>query len=89
MKSYLMPQFLTLYRALPEHVRTQARRAYALFQENPQHPSLRFRQVHPSRPIFSARVGMDYRAICIRRGEDLYWFWIGSHSAYDHLLNQL
>ena len=56
MNSFLTPQFLTLYRVLPEHVRQQARQAYALFQQDPHHPSLRFRQVHPVRPIYSARV---------------------------------
>jgi len=28
-----MPQFWVLYGALPEHVRQQARQAYALFQQ--------------------------------------------------------
>ena len=57
MNSFLLPEFLVLYRALPESVRQQARQAYSLFQQDPHHPSLRFQQVHPTRPIFSARVG--------------------------------
>ena len=57
MNSFLLPQFFVCYRALPEQVRQQARQAYPLFQQDPQHLSLRFRQVHPTRPIFSARVG--------------------------------
>ncbi len=89
MNSFLMPQFLALYRALPEHVRHQARQAYALFQQDAHHPSLRFRRVHPSRPIFSARVGIDYRVVGIRDGNDIFWFWIGSHAEYDHLLRHL
>ncbi len=89
MNSFLTSQFLTLYRKLPANVREQARAAYALFRQDPHHPSLRFRRVHPTRPIFSARVGMDYRAVGIRRGTDSFWFWIGSHSDYDALLRQL
>ena len=89
MNSLLTPQFLTLYRALPEHVRQQARHAYALFQQDPHHPSLRYRRVHPTRPIVSARVGMNYRAVGIQDGNNIFWFWIGSHAEYDHLLNQL
>jgi hypothetical protein len=85
--SFLTSQFLTLYRALPASVREQARAAYALFRQEPHHPSLRFRRVHPTRPIFSARVGLDYRAVGIRRENDI--FWIGSHTDYDHLLRQL
>jgi len=34
MNSFLMPQFLVLYRALPDYVRRQARQAYALFPAN-------------------------------------------------------
>ena len=55
MNPFLMPQFLALYRALPEHVRQQARQAYALFQQDPHHPSLRFRQVHPARDLLGSR----------------------------------
>lgn len=89
MNSFLLPEFLVLYRALPEQVHQQARQAYALFRQDPYHPSLRFRQVHPIRPIFSARVGLHYRAVGVREGNDIFWFWIGSHAEYDRLLNQL
>ncbi len=89
MNSFLLPEFLALYRALPEQVRQQARQAYALFRQDPHHPSLRFRQVHPVRPIFSARVGLHYRAVGVREDNDIFWFWVGSHAEYDRLLNQL
>jgi len=89
MNSFLLPEFLALYRALPESVRQQARQAYSLFQQNPHHPGLRFRQVHPTRPIFSARVGLHHRTVGLRQGNDISWFWIGSHAEYDHLLSQL
>ena len=61
-----------LYRGLPEAVRQQARQAYRLFQQDPHHPSLRFRQVHPNRPIFSAHVGLHYRAVGVREGNDIW-----------------
>lgn len=67
--------------------RSSARRAaYGLFRENPYHPSLRFRQVHPTRPIYSARISLGYRALGTRDGDDIVWFWIGSHADYDLLL---
>lgn len=88
MNSFLLPEFLVLYRDLPASVRQQARQAYSLFQQDPHHPGLRFRQVHPTRPIFSARVGLHYRAVGIRQGSDISWFWIGSHAEYDRLLAQ-
>ena len=63
--------------------------AYQLLRNDPAHPSLRFKPVHPSKPIFSARVGRDYRAIAVREGERVIWFWIGSHAEYDQLLKRL
>jgi hypothetical protein len=89
MNSFLTEEFFVHYRILPDAVRQQARQAYAIFRENPHHPSLRFRRVHPTRPVFSARVGIDYRVVGIREGDDSFWFWIGSHAEYDRLLKQL
>jgi len=70
-------------------VQDQARLAYRLFRDNPEHPSLRFKPVHPKRPIYSARVGLGYRALAVRDGDAVIWFWIGSHADYDHLLKRL
>ena len=67
----------------------QARLAYRLFRDNPEHPSLRFKPVHPKRLIYSARVGLGYRALAVRDGDAVIWFWIGSHADYDHLLKRL
>ncbi|MFO0889138.1 MAG: hypothetical protein U0790_08355 [Isosphaeraceae bacterium] len=89
MNSFLLPELFEYHRALPESVRQQARQPYALFQQDPNHPGLGFRQVHPTRPIFSARVGLQYRAFGVREGGDLFRFWIGTHAEYDRLLSQL
>ncbi len=77
------------FAGLPLHVQERARKAYRQFQDDPSHPSLRFRQVHPTQPIYSARVGLGYRALAVRDGEVLIWFWIGTHAHYDTLLTQL
>jgi hypothetical protein len=82
-------QFWQAYRTLPSEVQSQARRAYARWRANPSHPSLRFRQVHATRPIYSARVGLGYRALGVRDGEAMIWFWIGPHAEYDRLLTRL
>lgn len=60
-----------------------------MFSEDPSHPGLNFKQVHTSRPIFSARVSLGYRALSVREGDSLIWFWIGSHADYDKLLSRL
>jgi len=59
------------------------------FEEDPQHPGLRFKKVHPSRPIYSARVTLSHRALAIRSSDDWIWFWIGSHADYEDLLIRL
>jgi hypothetical protein len=34
------------------------------------------------------RVGLNYRAVGVRDGQDVIWFWIGSHAEYDKLIQQ-
>jgi len=51
------------FAGLPIAVQEQARRAYRQFHQNPQHPGLRFRQVHLNSQVFSARMGIHYRAV--------------------------
>jgi len=70
-------------------VQERARAAYRLFQQEPSHPSLRFKVVHSSRPIYSVRIGLGYRALGVRDGDEIVWFWIGSHADYDRLLRVL
>ena len=53
---------------------------------NPHHPSLRFEQVHSEKPIYSVRVGLGCRALDARDGDQMIWFWIGSHAEYDRLI---
>jgi hypothetical protein len=86
MKSRTTRHFWRLYKALPETVQLQARAAYVLFRDNPRHPSLHFKLVNSPKSLYSARVGLGYRTIGRIVGEDIIWFWIGSHSEYDQIL---
>ena len=56
-------QFRKLLRELPPQVQKQAREAYLLWLRNPAHASLRFKQIHATEPIFSARISLGYRAV--------------------------
>ena len=56
---------------------------FALFSKNPSHPSLRFKQVGP---FWSVRVSHSYRALAVKNGDELTWFWIGTHADYDKFL---
>ena len=89
MNSHITEKFRKAFAELPADVQKQARQAYRLFIENPHHPSLRFKSIHPSRPIYSVRIGMNYRAVGIRNQGDIIWSWIGSHTEYDKLIRQL
>ena len=89
MTSHTTERFRKTFAELPAEIRRQAREAYRRFRQDPAHPGLRFKQVHPIRPIYSVRIGQDYRALGIREGEEVVWFWIGSHAEYDRLVARL
>ena len=72
--------------SLPAKVRRQARRAYRRFLSDPFHPSLQFKRLGTARPVWSARISIDYRALGVRDGDVIVWFWIGSHADYDDLI---
>lgn len=59
-----------------------------LFRDDPNHPSLRFKPVHSTQPIFSVRISRGYRAVGVRSSDEIVWFWIGTHAAYERLLQQ-
>jgi hypothetical protein len=89
-KSHTTSAFRRLFRSLPAEIRDQARTAYQLFAADPHHPGLHFKRVHEKEPVFSARVGRNYRVVGLREEADLIvWFWIGPHEKYETLLANL
>jgi hypothetical protein len=70
-------------------VKAQPREAYARFTRDPCCPSLHFKRIHSSRPIFSVRVGIHDRAVGVVEGEQILWLWIGSHAEYDDLVKRI
>lgn len=90
MKSELTLEFLKRFRNLPERVKQTARKNYSLWKENPSHPSVEFKKLNASIPVYSVRAGIGWRAVGIMKDSDtIVWFWIGSHSEYDKLLKNL
>lgn len=83
-RSLALPRFWKLYDRLPVEIQAQADKQFALFSKDPSHPSLRFKQVGP---FWSVRVSYSYRALAVKNGEELTWFWIGTHAEYDKLLS--
>ncbi|HZP77461.1 MAG TPA: hypothetical protein VFB45_15060 [Pseudolabrys sp.] len=83
MTHFASPAFWEAYAKLPDNVRTLADKNYELLKQNPYHPSLHFKKIGR---FWSVRVGLRYRALAVETGDDLLWFWIGTHADYDALL---
>lgn len=86
MRSITTAEFRELLEAAPGAIQTKARSAYRLWTDNPAHPSLRFKKVHATLPIYSVRIDLDWRAVGVVQGDAMVWFWIGSHADYERLL---
>ncbi len=89
MVSRTTKKFWKAYEQLDKTIQKQARASYYLFRDNPQHPSLNFKNVHDKLPIYSARVNLNHRAVGILKDNEIIWFWIGPHDAYEKLLLKL
>lgn len=77
------PRFWDRLDELPQSVQDLARKNFRLLKENPSHPSLQFKRVGR---FWSARVGLNYRALAVEDGPDFIWVWIGDHDEYDRLV---
>ncbi len=84
-RSFAVPSFWACYKELPSHIRALADKQFRLFRKNPDHPSLGFDR---KGEVCTAEIGRSYRALARQKGNDLYWFWIGSHEAYNRLLSR-
>ena len=78
-------RFWTLFARLPEAVQSVARQNFELLKQNPSHPSLHFKKVGK---LWSARAGINHRALAVEDGADLIWVWIGPHDEYKRLIKQ-
>ena len=86
MKSRTTKDFRDCLQRLPQQVRQQAKDAFNLFRHDNSHPSLRFKRVHQTQPIYSVRISINYRVVGVVDGDEILWFWAGSHADYDKLL---
>lgn len=81
--------FWVAYAALPEDIRRRADKQYALFQKNPQHPSLQFKRIgeRQGQEVGSVRVTLSHRALAVKRSDGYLWFWIGDHTTYEAFIS--
>jgi hypothetical protein len=88
MKSVTTLQFRKLLEKLPKNTQNKAPNAYLVWQRNPSYPSINFKKIHDSEPIFSVRIGLGYRALGVLEDDTMIWFWIGSHEAYNSKIDK-
>ena len=88
MISHTTERFRKAFAALPKKIQHQAKDAYKQFKKDPFYPGLRFKRVHSTRPIYSVRISVEYRAVGLQNENEIIWFWIGSHDDYTKLLSR-
>jgi hypothetical protein len=74
------PDFWKCYRGAPTEIQQATRKAYQLWRDNPQHPSLHFK---PVGNFWSVRITRSWRALGRYHEGELVWFWMGSHGPYE------
>ena len=82
-------RFRKCFKKLPPDIQSKARKSFNVWQNNPNHKSIKFKKIHSKKEIFSIRITIGYRALGIISDEEMIWFWIGSHSDYDRLIKNL
>ncbi len=87
MRSAKTKKFDALFQKLPPEIQKAARKAFTLWLENPNHPSLRFKCVSPEDDLWSIRITRGYRALAKKKGELFLWIWIGNHDDYESFLD--
>jgi hypothetical protein len=88
-QSHTTAAFRALLAAAPVGIQAKAQTAYEVWAKNPAHPSLRYKKVHGTLPIYSVRIDRDWRAVGALQQGAMVWFWIGPHNEYERLLSSL
>lgn len=84
--------FTKQLRKLPPQVVKSLRRKQECMTKDPNGPWVGVSDKHDSRKgrhrdgSWAARLASEYRALFVRDGESIIWYWIGSHAAYDNFL---
>ncbi len=83
MESHTTRRFRKLYKDLQPDIRKDAKDSYNLWKIDPYHSSLHFKALEGHTDLWSVRIGLGWRAIGERIGDEITWIWIGSHAGYD------
>jgi hypothetical protein len=74
--SSTVKSFWQVFHALPPDVRLRARKAFVRFQSDPFDARLQFKEIKSRKGWWSVRVDGGYRALGMRQGDAITWFWI-------------
>ncbi len=78
-----------LLAALPKEIQTKEDRQFQRLEEDDRHPSLRFKKLGGKENHWSFRVDGNYRALGRESGtEMIVWYWIGTHSEMEKVINK-
>ena len=78
-------RFWQSFNKLPISIQQLARKNFDLLKRDLNHPSLHLKKVGK---FWSARIGLNYRALAFKDGEDYIWVWIGIHDQYEQILKR-
>lgn len=84
MRHFASGRFWAAYDGLPAHIQALADKNFELLNADLGHPGVQLKKVGR---YWSARVGLNHRALAVSHDGNLLWFWIGTHADYDRLLN--
>jgi len=84
LKHFTSARFWSHYRQLPPDIQKLADKNFGILRIDPRHKSLRLKKVGA---FWSARIGLNFRAVAKERPEGLTWFWIGTHDEYKRLIS--
>ncbi|OHC73885.1 MAG: hypothetical protein A3G18_09795 [Rhodospirillales bacterium RIFCSPLOWO2_12_FULL_58_28] len=89
MISYATPDFWACFNQLPKQIQAKAKAAYAVWDTDPRHPGLHFKPLPSAgEDVWSVRIGIHWRALGTKTGNEMIWFWIGPHAEYNHLISR-
>jgi len=89
MKYVFTSRFNKLKDNLPEEVSQHCLDKLRMWQDNPHHPSLKFKKVADNKPLWSLRVNLQIRLLGYRKNDTVIWDWIGSHDEYIRTIKRL
>ena len=87
MKYFTTSRFWDCYNKLSPTIKSLSDKNFELLKQNPRHPSLKLKKIDK---YWSIRAGLHHRALGVDTPDQIgiIWFWIGTHSEYDHLIGK-